>query len=166
VRRYRNGAALIAAAVIAIAWGDAVDGLRLGLAYGPASQLRIVLENNGKVERNIPLGSSSAKGAVYDLEFTITSPGGRKALIFNLNGPAGIAASPEPIIAHLAPKASYEILLPLSKFVFLEDGKNRTLPEMLKLHYSVQASLDTTPNARVERTRSEWTGRLSSGDLR
>ena len=163
MRRYRNGIALIAAAVTAIAWGDAVDGLRLGIGYGAASQLRVVLENDGKVERNIPLGSSSGKGAVYDFEFTLVSPAGKEFLLFNLNGPAGVAASPEPIVAHLAPKASYEVPLLLNKIVFLDNGKNLPLPEMLKLHYSVRVSLDTTPNARAERTRSEWTGKLIRG---
>lgn len=166
MRRYRDGAALLAAAVIAIAWGDAADGLRLGIGYGPASQLRIVIENDGKIERNIPLGSSSGKGAIYDFEFTLVSPAGKEFLLFNLNGPPGVAPAPEPIIAHLAPKASYEVLLPLNKIVFLDNGKNAPLPEMLKLHYSAHVSLDTTPSARAERTRSEWTGKLISGELR
>lgn len=166
MRRHRHGAALIAAAVIAIAWGDAVDGLRLGIGYGPASQLRVVLENNGKIERNIPLGSSSGRGAVYDFKFTLVSPAGDEFLLFNLNGPPGVSASPEPIIAHVAPKASYEAMLSLNKLVFLDGGKNVPVPEMLKRHFSVRATLDTTPNARAERTRSEWTGKLTSGELR
>ena len=55
-----------------IAWGPPDHGLRMGLAFGPASpdqQLRIVFQNVDRPECLIPLGSISARGSVYDAEF-------------------------------------------------------------------------------------------------
>ena len=166
MHRYRHSAALIAAAVVALAWGDSLDGLRLGVGFDGPSKIEVAIENDGKVQRNIPLGSSSPKGAVYDFEFRVAAPNGNEIMLFDLNGPAGIAPAPDPLIAHIAPRQTWQVSLPLEKFVIMEGSRQRTLPDLLAHNYSVHVILDTTAAARVERTRSEWTGRLRSGELR
>ena len=104
-----SGAFLVAicccAAEDGLQWGAPVEGLHMGIGLGPESpepQLRLVFENAKMPEIDVPLGSSSDKGAVYDLEFTLTSPDGKKEFsLFNMNGPPGVQKVVQPIIAQL-----------------------------------------------------------------
>jgi hypothetical protein len=152
-----------------VAWGEPSSGLRLGIGLGPVSpepQLRLVFENMGKIEIPVLLGAMTGKGAVYNLTFRIKSSGGQESDLFNFNGPPGIAGNAQPIIAHIAKGQKYEILLSLKKFVALENGKNRTLPELLAAHYSVRAMLDTSGDPRQVRPLALWMGELASGDFK
>lgn len=152
-----------------VAWGEVSSGLRLGIGLGPVSpapQLRLVFENMGKIEIPVLLGAMTGKGAVYNLTFRVKSPAGQESDLFNFNGPPGIAGSAEPIIAHIAKGRKYEILLPLKKFVALENGKNQTLPELLAAHYSVRAMLDTSGDPRQVRPLALWMGEVASGDFK
>ena len=114
----------------------------------------------------MPLGSASAKGDVYDIEFKITSPAGKEFPVFNFNGPVGIQPAAKPIVIEIPKHQSREVLLALNKLIYLENGKNRPLPEMLAQHYSVRASVDTSGDARWTRTLSQWMGKVVSGELR
>ncbi len=151
-------------------WGPAVDGLRMGIGFGPASpepQLRLVFENTSAAQIDVPLGSTSDKGPVYDLEFTLTSPDGKKqSSLFNMNGPPGVQKAVQPILAQLKRGGRYEILLAMKKFVYLDNGTERTLPQMLSMHYSVHAMIDTTADARANHVRGQWLGKIVSGELR
>jgi hypothetical protein len=153
----------------AVAWGEPSGGLRLGIGLGPASpepQLRLVFENMGKIEIPLLLGAMTGKGPVYNLTFRVKSPGGQESDLFNFNGPPGIAGKADPILAHIAKGQKYEILLPLKKFVAIENGKNQTLPELLAAHYSVRAMLDTSGDPRQVRPIALWMGEVTSGDLK
>ena len=161
--------AIALALAAGISWGAPVDGLRIGIGPGSASpepMLRVILENVGKSEIDVPLGSQSAKGPVYDLDFRIKPPGRAESPLFNMNGPAGIAREVKPIVASIAPGKTYEVLLPMKRFVLLENGKSRTLTELLPLHYSVRVGLDTTSDATTTHVRSQWLGKIISGELR
>lgn len=153
-----------------IAWGPADHGLRFGIAFGPASpepQIRLVFQNIDRSECLLPLGSSSPKGPVYDVEFAVKAPNGNESPLFNFNGPPGVQhADVKPIVIEIPKGQQREILLSMKKLVYLDNGKNRTLPEMLALHYSVHASVDTSGDARFTRTRDQWMGKVVSGDLR
>ena len=152
-----------------IAWGLPDHGVRFGLAFGPTvpePQLRLIFQNVDRPECLLPLGSSSAKGPVYDVEFTIKAPDGKESPLFNFNGPPGIQPAPKAIVIEIQRGQKHEILLSMKKLVYLDNGKNRTLPEMLALHYSVHASVDTSGDARWTRTRDQWMGKVVSGELR
>src|SRR5580658_5354048 len=152
-----------------IAWGTPDHGVRFGLAFGPTvpePQLRLIFQNVDRPECLLPLGSSSAKGPVYDVEFTIKAPDGKESPLFNFNGPPGIQPAPKAIVIEIPRGQKHEILLSMKKLVYLDNGKNRTLPEMLALHYSVHASVDTSGDARWTRTRDQWMGKVVSGELR
>jgi hypothetical protein len=114
----------------------------------------------------LPLGSSSAKGPVYDIEFRIQSPQGKELPLFNFNGPPGIQPAAKPIIVEIPRGGKHEIQLSMKKLIYLDNGKSRPLPEMLALHYSVRASVDTSGDARWTRTLSQWMGKVVSGELR
>ena len=152
-----------------IAWGSPDHGVRFGIAFGataPEPQLRLIFQNVDRPECLLPLGSTSAKGPVYDVEFRIKSPDGKEFPLFNFNGPPGIQPAAKPIVIEIPKGQKHEILLSMKKLIYLENGRNRTLPEMLALHYSVHASVDTSGDARWTRTLDQWMGKLVSGDLR
>jgi hypothetical protein len=152
-----------------IAWGVPDHGVRFGLAFGPTSpepQLRLIFQNVDRPECLLPLGSSSAKGPVYDVQFAIKTPDGKQEFpVFNFNGPPGIQPAPKPIVIEIPRGQKHEIVLSMKKLIYLDNGRNRTLPEMLALHYSVYASVDTSGDARWTRTRDQWMGKIVSGDL-
>jgi hypothetical protein len=153
-----------------LAWGPVDHGLRIGIGLGPTTpepQLRIVFENMERGECVLQLGSSSPKGAVYNIEFTLTAPGGKEFPAFNFNGPPGIQKGAQPIMIHLARSEKHEILQSLNKLIYIDNnGKNHPVTEMLGRHYSVRAAVDTTGTAQWSRTRAEWMGKVASGDLR
>jgi hypothetical protein len=153
-----------------IAWGPPDHGLRFGIAFGPTSpdpQVRLVFQNVDRPECFVPLGSTSAKGPVYDIQFTLKAPNGKEFQVFNFNGPPGIQhADVKPIVIEIPRGQKHEILLSMKKLIYLDNGKNRLLPEMLALHYSVHASVDTSGDARWTRMRGQWMGKVVSGDLR
>jgi hypothetical protein len=153
-----------------IAWGPADHGLRFGIAIGPTSpepQIRLIFQNVDRPECLVPLGSTSAKGPIYDVEFTLKAPDGKESPVFNFNGPPGVQhADVKPIVIEIPRGQKHEILLSMKKLIYLDNGKSRPLPEMLALHYSVHASVDTSGDARWTRTRDQWMGKVVSGDLR
>jgi len=153
-----------------IAWGAPDHGVRFGLAFGPTSpepQLRLIFQNVDRPRCLLPLGSSSAKGPVYDVQFAIKAPDGKQEFpVFNFNGPPGIQPAPKPIVIEIPRGQKHEILLSMKKLIYLDNGRNRTLQEMLALHYSVNASVDTSGDARWTRTLDQWMGKIVSGDLR
>jgi hypothetical protein len=153
-----------------IAWGPPDHGLRFGIAFGPTSpepQLRLIFQNADRPECLLPLGSTSSKGPVYDVQFTLRAPDGKESPVFNFNGPPGVQhADVKPIVIEIPKGQKREILLSMKKLIYLDNGKSRPLPEMMALHYSVRASVDTSGDARWTRTRDQWMGRVVSGDLR
>ncbi len=149
-----------------VAWGPVSDGMRLGIGPGPVApepQLRLVFENMGSGPIQVLLGGMTGKGAVYNLVFLVKSPSGRESDLFNLNGPPGIAGHIEPIIARIARGGTYEILLTLKKFTAIENGRERTLPDLLAAHYAVRATLDTGGDPRQARPLGMWMGAVDSG---
>jgi len=152
-----------------IAWGEPDHGVRLGIALGsraPDPQIRVVFENVDRPECLMPLGSESAKGPVYDVEFAATSPSGQETPIFNFNGPPGIQHGAKPIQIEIPRGQKREIVLSLNKLMYLEKGQSLPVTGLLAKHYSVHAMVDTSGEARWTRTRDQWMGRLVSGELR
>lgn len=160
-------ALLLAAAAPGLQWGPVSSGVRLGIGLGPAAPeptLRVVFENVSAPQVEIPLGGKTVKGPLYNLIFRIRSPQGNEDPLFDMSGPTGRLKA-EPLIAQLAKGKQYEILLPMNKLVVLDNGKSRTLTELLNAHYSVRAMLDTTGNPREVTSFALWAGSLTSGDL-
>lgn len=152
-----------------IAWGEVDHGVRFGLAFGPSSpepQLRLVFQNVDRAQCLLPLGSESAKGPVYDIEFRVKSPDGKESPLFNFDGPPGIQPAAKPIIFDIPKGAKHELLLSEKKLIYVDNGKNRPLTDLLAQHYSVRASVDTSGDARWSRTLSQWMGKISTGELK
>lgn len=152
-----------------IAWGEPVLGVRIGLAFGPATpepQIRLIFQNMSKQEILIPVGSESAKGPVYDVQFMVVSPKGEESPVFNFNGPAGVQPAPKPVILDIPKGGKQEIVLSMKKLLYLDNGKNRPLTDMLAQHYAVHAVLDTSGDARWSRLINQWLGKMTTGDLK
>jgi hypothetical protein len=150
-------------------WGEISSGVRLGIGLSPTTPepaLRLVFQNVNVPSVQIPLGGKTLKGPIYNMVFRITSPEGDEFPLFNMSGPTGTHMKIEPLVAPLTRGQKYEILLPMKKFVFLDHGKERLLPELLAAHYSVQAILDTTGNPRIVTSLALWAGDVRSGELR
>lgn len=159
---------ILAAAASGLQWGAVSSGVRLGIGFGPDAPeptLRVVFENVSAPEVQIPLGGKTVKGPLYNLIFRIRSPKGAEDPLFDMSGPTGKLKA-DPLIARLTKGKQYEVLLPMSKLVMLDNGKSRTLTELLAAHYSVRAMLDTTGNPREVTSYVLWAGNLSSGELR
>ena len=153
-----------------VAWGPPDHGLRFGIAYGPTSpeaQVRLLFQNIDRPQCLLPLGSESARGPVYDVEFTLRAPDGRESPLFNFNGPPGVQHAVKPIVLDIPRGKTQEIVLSMKKLIYLDsDGRNHPLPEMLARHYSFHATVDTSGEARFTRTRDQWMGKVMSGELR
>jgi hypothetical protein len=153
-----------------ISWGPPDHGLRFGIAYGPTSpepQVRLLFQNVDRPQCLLPLGSESARGPVYDVQFTLRAPDGKESTLFNFNGPPGVQHAVKPIVLDIPRGKTQEILLSMKKLIYLDtEGRNRALPEMLARHYSFHASVDTSGEARYTRTRDQWMGKVVSGELR
>lgn len=159
---------LFAAALSGLQWGAVESGVRLGIGFGPAGPeptLRLVFENVSAPEVQIPLGGKTVKGPLYNLIFRVTSPQGKQDPLFDMSGPTGRLKA-DPLVARLTKGQHYEILLPMSKLLMLDNGRNRTLSDLLAARYSVRAVLDTTGNPREVTSYALWAGNISSGELR
>jgi hypothetical protein len=152
-----------------IAWGEEDHGVRIGLAHGAASpepQIRVIFQNVNRPQCLLPLGSQSAKGPVYDIEFAVTSPAGKQSPVFNFNGPPGIQHEVKPIILDIPRGQTREVDLSMKKLIYADKGQNRPLTDLLAQHYTVHASVDTSGDARWSRTLNQWMGKAISGELR
>jgi hypothetical protein len=153
-----------------IAWGLPDHGARMGIGFGPAAspdpQLRLVVQCVEQAVCAMPLGSSSSAGNVYSFAFTLTAPDGSEHVLFDFNGPAGVAAASRPILISLARGAKHEVLLSMKKLIYSDNGRNRTLTDLLSQGYAIRAALDTTGDTPVARTQSGWAGTMTSGKLK
>jgi hypothetical protein len=85
-----------------VAWGQAADGVRLGVGLGADETVRLVFQNTRATERDLLLGGRTGIGPIYSMEFTATGPDGKACQVF-LGGVAGVV---EPIVALLTADAA------------------------------------------------------------
>ena len=71
-----------------VAWGSAVNGVRLGIDFDPASSepvLRVFLRNTGDTPVEILIGRQTGKGTAVDFKFTAVAPDGKVREGFEIN---------------------------------------------------------------------------------
>ena len=153
-----------------LSWGPSHEGLRMGIGLAQASSesvLRIVVENIGPTKRDLLLGGMTGNGPMRNLQFTGTAPDGTECEVLNLADAGPVAGLVLPLIAHLAPGATYEILLPLRKLIYVKDRTDITLETLLAKGYSVRASLEVdAQGAQWAGIPAPWFGKLISGEFR
>jgi hypothetical protein len=93
-----------------VAWGSAVDGLRIGAAFGsdPSKPtLRVLFQNVGSVlVKHVIIGAESGRGPIYNLKFIATAPDGMEREGVHVSGFGPVAG----------------VVLPLS--IWLDTGVN------------------------------------------
>lgn len=158
-----------------VSWGQAADGLRLGLGLKSKSdELRVAFQNVGPIDMDILLGGRTGIGPIYAMNFTATDPRGTKIHVIYTGGAGFVAGVLEPLLVRLHPGETYELLLPLDKFFCVLDGGNLTLGNLLRKGYSVRAALAVNAeSAKWSKSAAAWrgsvhiwTGSAMSSDLR
>jgi hypothetical protein len=149
-----------AAAIDAIAWGGAADGLRLGVGVESISRkLRVTFQNVGRTEMDVPLGGSTGVGPMYVIQFAAIDSKGAEFHVAYVGGANFVGGVLEPLLVRLAAGESYELLLPLDKFVGVLNGKDVTLGTLLRRGYAVRAALSISPeSAKWSRSAAAWRG--------
>ena len=111
---------------------------------------------------------------MYAMKFTVTDPDGKEHDLGYFGGANFVGGYIEPILVRLAAGETYDLLLPLSKFVCVLNRKDVTLDTLLQKRYSLRASLEVseesarwaTAHAAWRGRMQVWTGKTASGDLR
>ncbi len=72
----------------AIRWGEAVDGLQLGIAIAsrPEPALRVVLRNAGSTVQVLPMGFEDEPDPRYNIAITARRPREREVQVFDMIG--------------------------------------------------------------------------------
>lgn len=160
-----------------VSWGSLANGLRLGVAVTARSstgKLRLAFQNVGAADIDVLLGGSTGIGPMYAMKFTVIDPNGKEHHLGYFGGANFVAGALEPLLVRVAPRETYDLLLPLNKFVSVLNRKDITLDALLKNGYSVRASLDVSvesakwamSNAAWRGSMQLWTGRAESGEIR
>lgn len=160
-----------------ISWGPPVNGLRLGVAIRAASgagSLRLGFQNAGAKQMDVLWGGKTGTGPMYAMKFAVTDPRGNERQVFYFGGANSVGGYIEPLLVRLLPGETYDLFLPLNKFVCVVNRKDIMLDVLLKNGYPVRASLEVSPesatwarsNATWRSPAEVWTGKVESGGIR
>jgi hypothetical protein len=152
-----------------VAWGPTVNRVRLGISFGPASselELRVFLENLGKMTQQILIGGQVGKGTAVNFKFIATTPDGKRREGFEINSFTPIAALVVPAVIRLDPGATYELHFPLKNIICVEKPGDVTFEALVKQRSSIRISLETDhKDAKWAGISSPWIGKVDSGEL-
>jgi hypothetical protein len=152
-----------------IAWGPAVNGMRLGIGFGPASseaELRVSLNNAGPAKQEILVGRQMGKGTAVDFRFIATSPDGKKHEGFEINSFTPVAGLVLPAIERLAAGDTHQWHFPLKNVIGIEAAGDLRFDALVKQGSSIRVSLETDePSAKWAGLPSAWIGKLISSEL-
>lgn len=152
-----------------IAWGQTVDGLRLGAAYGldpSIPTLRIALQNVGPEPQELVVGHT-AGWTIYDsLEFVATAPNGQQQLkLLHRSVYRPLAGLVLPLSVHLSAGESHELELPLNDMIHAS-RTTVTLDDLVKHGYSVRVLFRANQSdASWAKLSHPWIGMLSSPEI-
>jgi hypothetical protein len=143
-------------------------------AASSTGQLRLAFQNVGSTDIDVLLGGRTGIGPMYAMKFTVTDLNSNEHDLGYFGGANFVAGYIEPLLVRLAPRETYDLLLPLNKFVCVLNRKDITLDSLLQKHYSIRASLEVNAesarwgmsNAAWPGRMQAWTGKAESGDFR
>jgi len=172
------GLIIITAAVLAfvpsgfatdtVAWGSPVDGLRLGIAYGPDASkliLRVMFENVGSTSNDMLIGHE-AGSLIYDsLNFIVTAQDGTKRVGFHRSVYIPTAGLVLPFSVPLSAGQTKELNFPLTDIIF-PSAANTTLETLLKQGWSVRVQFEVNQRSADWADLSRpWVGVMSSAQI-
>ena len=85
-------------------WGSAVNGLRIGAAFGshPSNPtLRVLFQNVGSAVQDVLIGYKTGRGPIYKMKFIATASDGMEREGELFSGIAGIEGVLEPLSIRL-----------------------------------------------------------------
>ncbi len=152
-----------------IAWGPAVNDLRLGTSFGPSSpepELRVLLQNTGSRTLEVLTGAEAGKGTTTNFKFIAVAPDGKERECFNADNLRSMAGLVLPAATRLEPGATHERRFPLNKIVCVENRSDITYDRLAKRGYSLRVSLEGDAKAaQWARLSQAWIGKVVSVDL-
>ncbi len=150
-----------------VAWGSAVNGLRLGAVFGsdPSKPtLRVILQNVGSESTDVVMGYDNGRDPVYNLRFVAKARDGKVlegsdiAVYFPVEGLV------QPVSVRLRAWAMHEIVFPLKNIIY--SSRTDTLETLVKDGYSVRVSFESDGGGPLGGKLSHgWVGELNSGEL-
>jgi hypothetical protein len=102
-------------------WGDAVDGLRIGLVAQGAT-LHVIYENVG-TSQEILIGALSESGPMYSVKLSAMHSDGHLSC-FDLRilaEPQGVGGYVSPIVVGISPGKRFDLALPMAKLICVEN---------------------------------------------
>jgi hypothetical protein len=161
--------ALPGSAADSVAWGPAVNGLRMGVSFGVASsrpELHTFLQNVGETTREVLIGREWGRGTGLDLRFIATAPDGKEREGFEIYSFTPIAGLVLPAVVRLESGATHEWIIPLHQIICTEGPGNVTFEALVKQRSSLHVFLETDDkSASWARLASPWIGKVVSGEL-
>ncbi|HZV07169.1 MAG TPA: hypothetical protein VE999_18955 [Gemmataceae bacterium] len=152
-----------------IAWGPAVNDVRLGVSFGrssPEPEVRVLLKNTGSRMLEILTGAEAGKGTTTNFKFIAVAPDGKERECFHVDNLTSMAGLVLPVAARLEPGAIHERRFPLNKIVCVENRSDITFDRLLKRGYSLRVSLEGDAKAaQSARLSQAWIGKVVSVDL-
>jgi hypothetical protein len=128
-----------------VAWGSAVNGLRIGAAFGsdPSKPtLRVLFQNVGFAVQDVLIGAKTGLGPIYKLKFIATAPDGMELEGVHFTGFAGVAGVLVPFSVRLNAAETHELEFPLTDIIYLYSFPTVRLDALVKQGYSVRVRLE------------------------
>jgi hypothetical protein len=155
----------VAKSADSIAWGSAVNGLRLGAAFGPDPSkptLRVVFQNVGPAFKDVLTGAATGRGPIYDMKFIATAPDGKKREGLHSSAFSAVGGMVVPISVRLNAGETHELEFPLKDIIYTSQTTVR-LDALTKQGYSVLVRFEVQQaSAEWAKLSAPWLGTVSS----
>jgi len=134
-----------------VAWGSAVNGVRLGAGFGadpskPA--VRVLFQNVGPVVEDVLIGAETGRGPIYNMKVIATSPNGKEREGSHLSAFAGVAGVLVPLSVRLKGGETHPLEFPLRNIIYAS-GTRVTLDILVKRGILLGFSLIRTKLALI-----------------
>ena len=152
-----------------VAWGSAVSGLRLGIAFGSDPSkltLQVFLQNVATVAQDLTIGNENGKGPSYDyMKFIATAPDGKQQVGLHRSVYVPIAGLVLPLSVRLNAGETHGLEIPLNDIIFAS-RTTVTLDALVKQGHSVRVRFEVTQQAAEwAKLSHSWIGTLSSAEI-
>jgi hypothetical protein len=151
-----------------VAWGSAVNGLRIGAAFGsdPSKPtLQVLFQNVGSTVQDVLIGAETGKGSMYNMKFIATAANGGEREGVYVSGFAVVAGVLVPLSVRLNAGETHELEFPLKKIIYAP-RYTTTLDDVLNQGYSVRVRFEANQAAADwAKLSSLWIGTVSSAEV-
>jgi hypothetical protein len=98
---------------------------------------------------------------MYAMQFTAIDPKGAEFHVGYFGGANSVGGFLEPLLVRLAPGETYELLLPLDRFICVLNRNDVSLGDLLRKGYSARATLQVSAeSAKWSMSAAAWRGSM------